>query len=343
MVPKGGLQAEREWASHSEAEPITAASPSGGSHGHEAPRRRRHRCRHGRARTRRRLPHGQHHVRHRPPRGTAGRDRGRPRAVRRRRCQTVRLRTSRDLVAGHRRRARHRRRERGHRQLAAPRGRRGPARRRQARPVREADGPVGRGRQGDGRGRGGQQLRGRHRLHLPPVPRDQRHPRAAAGDRRGPPLQRSLLVRLRPGPGSSHQLALPRRPGIGCSRRHRQPPGRPRRVSVRSGLERAGRRHADLHDRASGAAGHDRGARGRRGGRGDRAGGQRGPRDLHRDVRERRGRDLLGLQGGARPRERARLRGVRGEGIGCLRPRPPRSSPSPTSPRPERPMATARS
>ena len=235
----------------------------------------------------------------RPPGHAAGRDRRRLRAVRGRRGQAVRLRALRDLVGGHRRRPRHRRRERRGRQLDAPRGGRGPAGRRQARALREAAGPLRRGRQGDGgRGRGGDHA-GRRRLHLPAGARDQRDPGAdpPGRDRRGASLQRPLLVRLRAEPGQPDQLALPRRPGQWCAGRHRQPHDRPRRVRLRPDHQRQRRGLPDLHHRASGPRrGHGRprcgGGQRREGG-----GGQRGHRHLHGEVRQRRRRHVLDARG----------------------------------------------
>ena len=93
----------------------------------------------------------------------------------------------------------------------------------------------------------------RRRLHLPADAGDQRDPRAGprGRDRRGAPLQRPLLVRLRTEPGQPDQLALPRRPGQRGAGRHRQPHDRPRRVPLRPDDERQRRGLPDVHDRAS--------------------------------------------------------------------------------------------
>ena len=121
-------------------------------------------------------------------------------------------------------------------QLAAPRGGRGPAGGRQARAVREAARADRRGRRGHGGRRGRRRTGCRDRPDLPPVAGHQRGPRAGARRRARPgqPLQRALLVRLRLRPGRADELALPRRPGHRRARRHRQPPGRPRRVLLRA-------------------------------------------------------------------------------------------------------------
>ncbi len=115
------------------------------------------------------------------------------------------------------------------------RDRRGPAGRRQARALREADGPDRRGRRGHGGRRQGVGPRDRHRLRVPPLPRHRRHPRAARLRRHGPApaLQRPLLVRLRGRPAGPDELALQGRTGLGRPVRHRQPPDRPGRVRVR--------------------------------------------------------------------------------------------------------------
>ena len=58
----------------------------------------------------------------------------------------------------------------------------------------------------------------RGRVHLPPVPGDQRDPEQVRGGALGPAaaLQRALLVRLRRRPGRPDELALPGGPGSGA-------------------------------------------------------------------------------------------------------------------------------
>ena len=112
--------------------------------------------------------------------------------------------------------------------------------------------PIRRGRQGDGRRRGGRRHPVGRRLLVPAYAGHQRHPGAARQrrDRTGAPLQRPLLVRLRPEPEQPDELALQGRAGHGRAGGHRQPHDRPRGVPLRS--DRQGQRCGlpDLHHRA---------------------------------------------------------------------------------------------
>ena len=145
-------------------------------------RRGRDRRRHGRPRPRQRLPQRVHRLRPRPAGAPPGRHRRRARAVRRRRRAALRLRAHRDRLARRRRRARHRRGQRRRRQQPAPRDRRGgcwppastcSARSRWRRASTDAQAMVDAAHAAPGPGQRG-------RLHLPPLPRDQRDPRAGA-------------------------------------------------------------------------------------------------------------------------------------------------------------------
>ena len=193
----------------------------------------------------------------------------------------LRLRPRRDLLAGGRRGRRRRRRQRRRRQPPAPRGRRGPARRRQARAVREAVRPD-----------------------RSPTPRRWSAAAAARPDlqtgvgftfRRSPAIAaiKDLVDDGSVGrpvhfnghywcdyavePHGADELALQGRPGIGCPRRHRQPPRRPRRVPVRADRVRARHDVRDDDHRARAAARNGRRARGGRAERRPRTGRERGP------------------------------------------------------------------
>ena len=136
-------------------------------------------------------------------------------------------------------------------------GRRGPAGRRQARAVREAAGPVGRGRRGHGRRRRGGRHPVRGRVLVPPharpsTPSASRSEAGAIGEAAA--LQRPLLVRLRAATRRPDQLALQGRPGHRGAGRHRQPHDRPRRVHLRPDHQCQRRGLPDLHDRAPRAA-----------------------------------------------------------------------------------------
>ena len=134
-------------------------------------------------------------------------------------------------LAGDRRRRRHRRRQRRDRQRAAPPGRRGPARGRQARAVREADGPDDRGRAGDGRGRRRPRAPSPASASAsgapPRSPRSvtscragtARYPRATSTATTGATTRRTRRT---------DQLALQGRARQRSAGRHRQPPRRPR-------------------------------------------------------------------------------------------------------------------
>ena len=195
------------------------------------------------------------------PRRAARGHRRRQRGVRQPHRPAIRIRTSRDQLAGDRRRRRHRRRLHRGGQSPAPRDRRGTAGRRQTRAcarshlaptVADAQAMVAAAR---GRRTGGQL-----RLLLPPVPRRRRHRRADQGREAGPDpaVRRPLLVRLLGRPGRPDQLAVHRTAGLRRAGRPRQPPDRPVRAALRPDRLDQGRGAADRGQGPAGAAGQPR-------------------------------------------------------------------------------------
>ena len=177
-----------------------------------------------------------------------------------------------------------------------------------------------------GRGRA---LRSGHRsrLHLPTLPRRRDDPSRTG---RGQPgrtraLQRPLLVRLRAGSDLADHLAVQGRPRHRRARRRRQPPAGPVASSSADRSSRsAGRAFATLDQGAAGAAGRHLRAHQGRGQRRTGTGRERGRRDLHRHVRQRRGRHLLGVTGRSQPARRPGFRAVRIQGFRRLGPAPRR-------------------
>ena len=186
-----------------------------------------------------------------------------------------------------------------------------------------------------------EQLRPGHRgrLHLPTLPRRRDDPsrtgRGHAG--RTGAFQRPLLVRLRAGSDLADHLAL-----------HAAAPAPARSPTSAATCWTCREFVCGPIVEVSGASfativterpvplgvtyGHTKGAVERRTG----TGGERGRRHLHRHVRQRRGRHVLGVTGRAQPARRPGLRTVRLQGIGGLGSAPRRRVPDLHRRRPQR-------
>ena len=179
---------------------------------------------------------------------------------------------------------------------------------------------LARRRRGDGGRRRSRTRPGhRRRLHLPPLAGRRRHPRNWSR-RRSASLCTSTATTgatTRSTRRADH-LALPRRPRHRRAGRRRQPPDRPGGVRLRADrLRSSGAAFATLITERPVPLGHHLRARQGASQRRTRAGGERGRRHLHRELRQRRGRHVLGLARRTRPRHRW-LRAVRRDGLGAL-------------------------
>ena len=206
-------------------------------------------------------------------------------------------------------------------------GRRGAARGRQARAVREAAGPLGRGRQGDGRRRRGRRHPVRRRVLLPADARRSTPSASSSRPARSAPLRHF---------NGHYWCDYAQNPDNPMSWRYKGGPGTGALADIGSHMIDLGEYLCGPITSVSGAVfqtftterpvalgatvGHAAGG----GRRPNGAGRQRGHRHLHRAVRQRRRRHVLDQPHLARPAQRARLRGLRGRRRGGLRPQPSR-------------------